>query len=69
MSSRKGLLYACTEKGVYVSLDDGDSWQSLQLNMPTTSIRDLVIHEDDLVVATHGRSFWIWTMRARCGKS
>jgi photosystem II stability/assembly factor-like uncharacterized protein len=56
---RKGLLYACTEKGVYISLDDGDSWQSLQLNMPTTSIRDLVIHEDDLVVATHGRSFWI----------
>jgi hypothetical protein len=44
---------------VYVSLDDGDSWQSLQLNMPTTSIRDLVIHGDDLVVATHGRSFWI----------
>jgi len=44
---------------VYVSFDDGDSWQSLQLNMPTTSIRDLVIHEDDLVVATHGRSFWI----------
>jgi hypothetical protein len=56
---RKGLLYACTEKGVYVSFDDGDSWQSLQLNMPTTSIRDLVIHGDDLVVATHGRSFWI----------
>jgi len=57
--SRKGLLYECTEKGVYVSFDDGDSWQSLQLNMSTTSIRDLVIHEDDLVVATHGRSFWI----------
>src|SRR4029077_9445007 len=56
---RKGLLYACTEKGVYVSFDDGDSWQSLQLNMPTTSIRDLVVHGDDLVVATHGRSFWI----------
>jgi hypothetical protein len=53
------LLYACTEKGVYVSLDDGDSWQSLQLNMPTTSIRDLVVHGDDLVIATHGRSFWI----------
>jgi photosystem II stability/assembly factor-like uncharacterized protein len=56
---RKGLLYACTEKGVYVSFDDGDSWQSLQLNMPTTSIRDLVVHGDDLVIATHGRSFWI----------
>jgi hypothetical protein len=56
---RKGLLYACTEKGVYVSFDNGDSWQSLQLNMPTTSIRDLVVHGDDLVIATHGRSFWI----------
>lgn len=56
---RKGLLYACTELGVYVSFNDGDSWQSLQLNMPTASIRDLVVHGDDLVVATHGRSFWI----------
>jgi photosystem II stability/assembly factor-like uncharacterized protein len=56
---RKGLLYACTEKNVYVSFDDGDSWESLQLNMPTTSIRDLVVHGDDLVIATHGRSFWI----------
>jgi photosystem II stability/assembly factor-like uncharacterized protein len=56
---RKGLLYACTELGVYVSFNDGDSWQSLQLNMPTTSIRDLVVHGDDLVIATHGRSFWI----------
>jgi len=57
--ARKGLLYACTEKSVYVSFDDGDSWQSLQLNMPTTSIRDLVVHGDDLVAATFGRSFWI----------
>jgi photosystem II stability/assembly factor-like uncharacterized protein len=56
---RKSLLYACTEKGVYLSFDDGDSWQSLQLNMPTTSIRDLVVHGDDLVVAAHGRAFWI----------
>jgi hypothetical protein len=56
---RKGLLYACTELGVYVSFNDGDSWQSLQLNMPAASIRDLVVHGDDLVVATHGRSFWI----------
>ena len=56
---RKGLLYACTELGVYVSFNDGDSWQSLQLNMPAVSIRDLVVHGDDLVVATHGRSFWI----------
>jgi photosystem II stability/assembly factor-like uncharacterized protein len=56
---RKGLLYACTELSVYVSFNDGDSWQSLQLNMPATSVRDLVVHGDDLVVATHGRSFWI----------
>ena len=56
---RKGLLYACSELGVYVSFDDGDSWQSLQLNMPATSVRDLVVHGDDLVVATHGRSFWV----------
>jgi photosystem II stability/assembly factor-like uncharacterized protein len=57
--ARKGLLYACTEMGVYVSFNDGDSWQPLQLNLPTTSVRDLVIHENDLVIATHGRSFWI----------
>jgi len=56
---RKGLLYACSEKGVYVSFDDGDDWQSLQLNLPTTSVRDLVVHEDDLVIATFGRSFWV----------
>jgi photosystem II stability/assembly factor-like uncharacterized protein len=56
---RKGLLFACTEKGVFVSFDDGDHWQSLQLDLPTTSVRDLVIHGDDLVIATHGRSFWI----------
>jgi photosystem II stability/assembly factor-like uncharacterized protein len=56
---RKGLLYACTEKGVFVSFDDGDQWQPLQLHLPTTSVRDLVIHGDDLVIATHGRSFWI----------
>jgi photosystem II stability/assembly factor-like uncharacterized protein len=56
---RKGLLYACTELGVYVSFNDGDSWQSLRLNMPATSVRDLVVHGDDLVIATHGRSFWI----------
>jgi photosystem II stability/assembly factor-like uncharacterized protein len=56
---RKGLLYACTEKGVFVSFDDGDHWQLLQLNLPTTSVRDLVIHDNDLVIATHGRSFWV----------
>jgi photosystem II stability/assembly factor-like uncharacterized protein len=55
----RGLLFAGTELGVYASLDDGDHWQSLQLNLPTVSIHDLVIHGDDLVVATHGRAFWI----------
>jgi photosystem II stability/assembly factor-like uncharacterized protein len=56
---RKGLLFAGTELGVYISFDDGDHWQSLQLNLPVTSVRDLTIHGDDLIVATHGRSFWI----------
>ena len=55
----KGLLFAGTELGAYVSFDDGDRWQSLQLNLPVTSVRDFAIHGDDLVVATHGRSFWI----------
>jgi photosystem II stability/assembly factor-like uncharacterized protein len=55
----KGLLFAGTELGVYVSFDDGDRWQSLQLNLPAISVRDLTIHGDDLVIATHGRSFWI----------
>ena len=55
----KGLLFAGTELGVYVSFNDGDLWQPLQLNLPITSIRDLAFHGDDLVVATHGRSFWI----------
>lgn len=57
--SRKGLLYAGSENAVYVSFDDGENWQSLRLNMPATSIRDLVIKDDDIVVGTHGRSFWI----------
>src|SRR5437588_7142598 len=56
---RQGLLYAGTEKGVYVSFDDGDHWQSLRLNMPVVSIHDLAIEQDDLVAATYGRSFWI----------
>src|SRR6202034_651838 len=56
---RKGLLYAGTENAVWVSFDDGDHWQSLQLNLPHTSMRDLWIHESDLIVGTHGRSFWI----------
>src|SRR5438874_7351030 len=56
---RKGLLFAGTEREVYVSFDDGDHWQSLRLNMPATSIRDVIIKNDDLVAATHGRGFWI----------
>jgi photosystem II stability/assembly factor-like uncharacterized protein len=56
---RKGLLFAGTENAVWVSFDDGDHWQSLQLNLPHTSMRDLWIHDNDLLVATHGRSFWV----------
>jgi photosystem II stability/assembly factor-like uncharacterized protein len=58
-SARKGLLFAGTENAVWVSFDDGEHWQSLQLNLPHTSMRDLWIHDDDLIVATHGRAFWI----------
>lgn len=58
-TQRKGLLFAGTGRAVYVSLDDGDHWQSLRINMPATSVRDLIIKNDDVVVATHGRSFWI----------
>ncbi len=56
---REGLLFAGTETGVYVSFDDGEQWQPLQLNLPRTPVTDLVVHGDDLVVATQGRSFWI----------
>jgi photosystem II stability/assembly factor-like uncharacterized protein len=56
---RKGLLYAGTETGVYVSSNDGAQWQPLQSNLPHAPVRDLVVKEDDLVAATHGRSFWI----------
>ena len=56
---QKGLLYAGTELRVYVSFNDGDQWQPLQLNMPVTSVRDLIVHGDDLAVATHGRGFWV----------
>src|SRR5713101_779728 len=55
----KGLLYAGTERGVYVSFDSGEHWQSLRLNMPVVAIHDLAIEQDDLVAATYGRSFWI----------
>jgi photosystem II stability/assembly factor-like uncharacterized protein len=57
--ARKGLLYAGTETGVWVSFNDGANWQPLQLNLPNTPIHDLIIHNDDLIVATHGRSFWV----------
>jgi photosystem II stability/assembly factor-like uncharacterized protein len=57
--NQRGLLFAGSERAVYVSFDDGENWQSLRLNMPATSIRDLVIKDDDIVVGTHGRSFWI----------
>jgi photosystem II stability/assembly factor-like uncharacterized protein len=57
--TRRGLLFAGTETAVYVSFNDGDDWQPLQLNLPHTSMRDLTIHGDDLIVATHGRSFWV----------
>ena len=56
---RKGLLYAGTENGAYVSFDEGDHWSPLRLNMPVTSVRDMVVHGDDRVAATYGRAFWI----------
>ena len=56
---QKGLLYAATELRVYVSFDDGDHWQSLEENMPVTSVRDILVHGDDLAVATYGRGFWV----------
>jgi photosystem II stability/assembly factor-like uncharacterized protein len=58
-SKRRGLLYAGTELGMFVSFDDGAHWQTLQLNLPVSPIHDLLVKDDDLVVATHGRSFWI----------
>ncbi len=57
--SRRGLLFAATERAAYVSFDDGQQWLPLKLNMPPTSVRDIVIHGDDLVAGTHGRGFWI----------
>jgi photosystem II stability/assembly factor-like uncharacterized protein len=57
--TRPGLLFAGTENAVWVSFDDGDHWNPLQLNLPHTSMRDLAIHGEDLIVATHGRSFWV----------
>jgi len=56
---RRGLLFTGTERAVFVSFDDGDHWQSLQQNLPPASMRDFAIHDDDLIVATHGRGFWM----------
>ncbi len=58
-TQNKNLLFAGTERGAYVSFDEGDHWQPLQLNLPVTSVRDLLVHGDDLIAATHGRGFWI----------
>src|SRR6202041_3409240 len=58
-TKQRGLLYAATELRVYVSFDDGERWHPLQLNMPVTSVRDIVVHGDDLAVATYGRGFWV----------
>ena len=57
--SRRGLLVAGTERGAHISFDDGDTWQSLQLNLPVTSVRDFEIYGNDIIVATHGRGFWV----------
>jgi len=56
---RKGMLFAGTERTVYVSFDDGDHWQSLRLNLPATSVRDVIVKDNDLAIGTHGRGFWI----------
>jgi len=56
---RRGLLFAGTERGAFVSFDDGDNWQALQLNLPVTSVRDFEVYQNDLIVATHGRGFWV----------
>jgi photosystem II stability/assembly factor-like uncharacterized protein len=58
-TKKEGLLYAGTETGVFVSFNDGENWQPLQLNLPTVAVRDLAVHDNDLIAATHGRSFWI----------
>jgi photosystem II stability/assembly factor-like uncharacterized protein len=56
---RQGMLYAATELGIYVSFDDGEHWCSLQMNLPRTSVRDMDVHDNDLVIGTHGRGFWV----------
>ncbi|HET6936203.1 MAG TPA: glycosyl hydrolase, partial [Candidatus Angelobacter sp.] len=56
---RKGLLYAATEKGVYVSFDDGAKWEAMQTNLPPSPVWDLIVHDNDIAAATHGRAFWV----------
>ena len=63
---RPGLLYAASEHTVYVSWDDGAHWQPLAMNLPTTQVSDLVVEDHDLVIATHGRGFWIMTRTSTC---
>lgn len=58
-TNKRGLLYAGTETGLYISFDDGKNWQNFQLNLPVTPVLDLKIHRGDLIVATSGRAFWI----------
>lgn len=58
-TAQRNLLFAGTEFGIYASFDQGDHWLPLQLNLPVTSVRDMQVHQDDLVIATHGRAFWI----------
>ena len=67
-AKQKGLLYAATELRVYVSFNDGDHWQPLQFNMPVTSVRDIIVHGDDLAVATYGRGFWVLDQMAALRK-
>src|SRR5262249_36562268 len=57
--TRRGLLYAGTETGMFVSFDDGSSWQSLRLNMPLTPVHGISVRSGDLAIATHGRAFWV----------
>ncbi len=59
IQKRKGLLYAGTERGVYVSFDDGANWQPMQLNLPVSPVHDLIVKDNDLAIATHGRAFWV----------
>jgi len=68
-TQNQGLLFAGTELGIYVSFDDGDDWQPLQLNLPVTSVRDVTIHGDDLVIASYGARSGYWTTSRHCVRS